>query len=339
MKNMMFLLFAFSFFSACEKDTLLTGGDYFFLRNQGAVMPVWVRGNIASNVFIIHLHGGPGGSSIEEAEQKVYLDLESDYAMVYWDQRASGASQGKAQPETITMEQFVEDLEQLIAVINDKYNNPVLFLHGHSWGGALGTAFLVKPGNQAKVKGWIELDGAHNFKKGLVLSREWSINYANQAIATGQDTAFWREALRWYEQYPVLDTKSILDVHTNKYLSRANGYIFNLENPNLTRFQGGSLHSPAGDQNNGDYVQTQLQTELKKGYSDQMKNITIPALVLWGQHDGIMPVAMAQDAYDHLGTPVSDKKVVIFENSAHSPNREEPDLFIGAVKQFVEQYK
>lgn len=339
MKKILFSLLFLPVFSNCSKDASLTQGDYFFLRNKEAVMPVWVRGNINAKVFIIHLHGGPGGSSIAEAEQKVYLDLEKDYAMVYWDQRASGASQGKAQPNSITMEQFVEDLEQLIVLLNDKYNKPVLFLHGHSWGGALGTAFLIKAGNQAKVKGWIELDGAHNFQKSLALSRQWAINYANQAIATGRDADFWKEALAWYDQHPVLDTKATLDVHADTYLAKANGYIFNPDNPDLNRFQGSSLGSPAGDQNNGDYVQTHLQNELKKGYSDQMKNITIPALVLWGRHDGILPVAMAQDAFDNLGTRPADKKVVIFENSAHSPNREEPDLFVAAFKGFVERYK
>ena len=45
-------------------STYQTSGDFFFVSNDGAHMPVWVRGNVSSGVFLINLHGGPGGSSM-----------------------------------------------------------------------------------------------------------------------------------------------------------------------------------------------------------------------------------------------------------------------------------
>jgi proline iminopeptidase len=314
-------------------------GDYFFLRNKGADMPVWVRGNIASNVFIIHLHGGPGGSSITEAQEKAFLGLETDHAVVYWDQRASGASQGNAKPETMTMEQFVEDLNQLVIFIKSKYSNPKLFLFGHSWGGALGTAYLTTNDFQTNFKGWIEMDGAHNFKKGLELSRQWGIDYANNAIAKNKDTTYWRNALTWYKANPVFNTKALLDVHSNDYLEKANGYIFDPNNVNLANFKGGNPLSPAGVTSSGDYAQKELEEELSKGYSNLMNKIKIPALILWGKNDGIMPVAMSKDAYDNLGTETAKKSIVLFDNAAHSPNREDPILFNSSVKNFIKIYK
>lgn len=326
------------FFVGCQQDALWKEGDYFFFRNKGADMPIWVRGNIASKIFILHLHGGPGGSSINEAEEKVYLALEDDYAMVYWDQRGSGCSQGKAKPETINIDQFVEDLEQVIQVINQKYDKPTLFLMGHSWGGTLGTKFLIKENNQQKIQGWIEIDGAHNFKKGLELSVKWVKDYADEAIAQSKEPDYWQSALNWYQANPVINTKSLLDTHSEEYLNKANAYIYNPNNPALTYFTGGTLTSPGGN-SNGDYVQEYLQVELSKGYSNEMNKITIPCLILWGKHDGIMPVELAYDAYTNLGTDSLKKQVLIFEHSAHSPNREEPVLFIQQVKQFIESYK
>ena len=41
--------------------------DYFWVERNNAVMPVWVRGNIDSGVFIIHNHGGPGSSGTLES--------------------------------------------------------------------------------------------------------------------------------------------------------------------------------------------------------------------------------------------------------------------------------
>lgn len=338
MKALFFFFILFFFVFSCKKDSLNKEGDYFFLRNDGADMPVWVRGNMSSNVFIIHLHGGPGGSSINEAEQQVFRNLETEYALVYWDQRGSGCSQGKAKPESMNMDQFVEDLENLIAVINSKYQNPKIFLLGHSWGGALGTAFLIKGNNQNLIRGWIELDGAHNFKLGLEKSVSLVKNHAQNQISAGIDVSFWQEAVAWYLDNPIMMNTVQMNKHCNTYLNHANGYIYNPNNPNLANFNGGSLNSPGG-YSNGDFAQLNLEEELQKSYSDQMYKITIPTLILWGLHDGILPVELAQDAYDNLGTNSLDKSVFIFQNSAHSPNREEPDLFNQKVKIFIDTYK
>ncbi len=66
-----------------------------------------------------------------------------------------------------------------------------------------------------------------------------------------------------------------------------------------------------------------------------MYKITVPSLILWGEHDGKVPVGLAQDAYDSLGTPASQKEIFIFSESAHSPNIEENSLFNEKVNEFV----
>jgi len=45
---------------ACEKSEFLSEGNYYFVRHKGAAMPVWVKGNLESGVFLITVHGGPG---------------------------------------------------------------------------------------------------------------------------------------------------------------------------------------------------------------------------------------------------------------------------------------
>lgn len=338
MKNIITIFILITLLAACKKEDLWMKGDFFFLRHKGADMPIWVRGNTQSNVFIIHLHGGPGSSSINAGVEKIYLPLENNYAMVYWDQRGSGASQGKARAETITMEQFVEDLELVINLINTKYINSTIFLHGHSWGGALGAAFLGKGNNQNKVKGWIELNGAHNWKLGMELSVEWVKNQADTSIAQNKDVAYWTDALNWYNQNTAINSIELMDKHAG-YVNKANGFFHDLDNPNLKRFSGWQFWSPSGDLNNDSYVKKQLIIELTKSYSDGLNNVTIPTLIMWGRHDGILPVELAQDAYEAMGTDSQQKHIFIFENSAHSPNREEPDLFISEFKKFIEEYK
>jgi pimeloyl-ACP methyl ester carboxylesterase len=69
----------------------------------------------------------------------------------------------------------------------------------------------------------------------------------------------------------------------------------------------------------------------------EMHKITVPSLIMWGRHDGILPVEIAYEAYDKIGS--SNKYLQIFEYSGHFTFYEEPDLFIERVRTFINKYK
>ena len=120
------------FATSCTKENIGFSDDLSFIRNKGADMPVWVRGNTASGVFVILNHGGPGSSGLFE----VYMEaqpgdgnidhesplkiLEESFAMVYWDQRFSGNSQGNANPDEATTDDFADDLDLVIDVLKER---------------------------------------------------------------------------------------------------------------------------------------------------------------------------------------------------------------------------
>ena len=89
-------------------------GEYLWIRREGADMPVMVRGNLDSGVFVIFNHGGPGSSAIFQASERFFAELERDYAVVLWDQRASGLAQGDARAESFTLDNFVADADLLV---------------------------------------------------------------------------------------------------------------------------------------------------------------------------------------------------------------------------------
>jgi len=49
----------------------IPGINEFWVTRNNANMPVWVRGNIESGVFIIFNHGGPGSSGTLESIMEV----------------------------------------------------------------------------------------------------------------------------------------------------------------------------------------------------------------------------------------------------------------------------
>ena len=64
----------------------------------------------------------------------------------------------------------------------------------------------------------------------------------------------------------------------------------------------------------------------------QLKNITVPTLVIVGRHDFITNVAMAEEMVKHIPSA----RLEIFEASGHFVMVEEPEKFYRVIKEFVE---
>ena len=161
-----FLLIVVLITFSCQKDDYSLVSDAFRVRNGNADMPVYVHGNNSEYIYIIFIHGGPGDSGYANRAGKAATELENKYVMVYWDQRGQGMSEGKYDSEDITIDIMAEDLHALILVLKSKYGDDCnFFLLGHSWGGTLGTAYLLKNDYQNEITGWIEVDGSHDFPK------------------------------------------------------------------------------------------------------------------------------------------------------------------------------
>jgi proline iminopeptidase len=315
--------------TSCDRE-----GDFFFLINNNAEMPIVVKGKKASNVFILFLHGGPGnGTYIWE---RFFEGIEKKCAMVYWNQRAAGETQGNTKASQMTVAQFVDDLDKVITLINHLYDNPKIYLMGHSWGGLLGTAYLIAHPN--KVSGWIEVDGAHNKVLGAEYSKAWVMNYAQWQINRGSNVGYWQNALEWYNTYsgPLTYTSK----HYTEYLDKAHAYFYR-EEAKFYSISDYFFGRPNGLDLllNGTYSDKTMGDEIVNiDLTPQMSSITIPSLILWGRHDGTIPYQMAENAFEALGTATQNKSIMYFENSAHSPMIEENLAFNDAVIAFIKKY-
>jgi pimeloyl-ACP methyl ester carboxylesterase len=317
-----------------------TTGDYFYVRNKGADMPVWVTGNTSSDTMILFLHGGPGGNSSTAALFPAFAELETRYAVAYWDQRASGLSQGNPDPETYTVPQFVEDMELVVDVLIKLYAPGRLVVFGHSWGGALGTAYLADSARAAKVSGFVMHDAGYNLVDGLPASGEWMRAYAQDQIDAGVDPEYWTDLRDWLAGTPDFTVEANYRRLASSYSvpGRADAYYHDAANKGVagpdaafifTSFASLSLLTGgASIRENFNILELDLSPELP--------SITLPTLVMWGRHDGVNTVEMGQDAFALLGTAPAEKSIVIFEESGHQPFVEEPDLFVSEFTSFVD---
>ena len=323
--------------TSCKKESFYQG-DHFFIENDGATMPVYIKGNIESNVFILFVHGGPGGNASISSFLPVSKELENDFAFAYWDQRGSGLSQGNPDASTFTLDQFVEDLDLVVDAINLRHNNPKIIIFGPSWGGALGSAYLSTGNHQDKITGFINFCSGHNLLEGIPKSVIWVKEYAQTQIDEGIEVEYWTEARDWCATEPYM---TIVENYFkyDAYLSNTNAYRKDpnqkVEGPEVGALGTMNSYLSLSVFFNGGYLIPNFNI-LELNLSDDMEKIKTPSLVIWGRHDGINTIEMGFDAYNSIGGPdFTEKEMVILENSAHEGYIEEQELFISVFREFV----
>jgi proline iminopeptidase len=307
-------------------------GDYYWIRSAGADLPVWVRGNVTSGTFIMMLHGGPGDSAFAAATLQPFRNLEDRYAVVYWDQRGAGNSQGNPADSTFTLEQYIEDTDAVVELVKQIYTPAELFLYGHSWGGALGMAYSATPGLQSKLDGLIISASGHNLRDGLPLSLGWTKKYAFERLPD----PFWQEVYNWCDTSPDMTKPDNYFKYATEYLSRTSA--FRLRQPGL------SSTIPAGELVFDSFISfafflnkpatiTRFNV-LDLNLDAELPSITLPVLLMWGEHDGSNVLAMGNRAYSLIGS--TDKSFVLFTNSAHEIYSDEPARFVTEISTFID---
>lgn len=308
-------------FSGCQREAFTPSGqaeDHFFLKSGNQHLPVLVAGNVSSKKFIVILHGGPGGNSIVYRDPYVKEEVEQDYAVVYWDQRFAGNSQGNSGDTDVSA--FREDIKNLLLLLRSKYGaDNRFYLFGHSWGGFLAPYFLTDDTNQNLVTGWIQIGGAHNYTMNDSLTREMLLHYGNIELTAGRNTTDWDEIVTWCNANGFEGRENAATL--NGFAHRAETLIDEVTE--------GERTPPDLQQIQQNAILTQLINSLISATqgidqptysipnSDRLQTIRIPTLLLWGKYDFVCPPGLADDIEANIGS--TDVTKIIYENSGHSP--------------------
>jgi pimeloyl-ACP methyl ester carboxylesterase len=103
-----------------------------------------IRGESVDNPPLILLHGGPGLSETV-LFRHFNAPLEKTFTVVYWDQRGAGKSFDRTIPRSsMTVEQFICDLDELVKAVRTRLGNRKVVIFGHSWGSALGVLYAAR---------------------------------------------------------------------------------------------------------------------------------------------------------------------------------------------------
>lgn len=112
----------------------------------GITQNLHIRGQDQRNPVVIFLHGGPG-NPVGFINYVWQPQLEDEYTFIHWDQRGTGRTyyaNPRIDPTTITVDQLLSDLDELVDYARKRFGQEKVFILGHSWGTVLGSRYTLE---------------------------------------------------------------------------------------------------------------------------------------------------------------------------------------------------
>jgi len=346
MKHIIPFVFLLFVLTSCHKEKITIGtnvSETFYLDNNGASMRLLVEGNTSSHTFLLFVHGGPGSSSYFYNTDYISQNIENKYAVVYWDQRNAGGSQGNSNGDQLNLPQMTDDLKKVIQLIKYRYGQDSgIFILGHSFGGLLTASFMTTGDNQSMVKGWILADGSHNYPLNDTLTRQMLLTVGQQQIALNKNVSGWKtivdycnshtgnftfeeslqltayaeDAETFFDKVKEINLATLIDYDPVQYGWPVTSILFNLSYSSNARF-------------NRDLAITE--------FSSKLGVVATPTLLLYGKYDFICPGGLEEDVFNRIYT--NDKKIAVSHISGHNIMLQDASFFCKEVNAFIESHQ
>jgi proline iminopeptidase len=296
------------FILGCQPKKVLTPGEGYVEVTGGKV---WYRiVGQGDQTPLLLLHGGPGFPSY-------YLNplaaLSKDRPVIFLDQLGCGRSDNLEDTSLMTVDAFVEQLEQFRASLGLEE----FYLYGHSWGTMLGMDYYVK--YPQHIQALILASPALSTSKWtedaevLIATLPESVQMAiNTNVETGTyDAPEYQQAINEYYQRFVA-RKLPWDPNMDSTFTQANEEIYN------------HMWGPSEFTATGNLKYYDRTADLSK--------IEVATLYICGEYDEARPPTVQY--YQSL-TPGS--KFVMIENAAHVTMHDNPQRDIEVISSFLNE--
>jgi proline iminopeptidase len=290
------LVFTIAFFVSCQKGTTDSQSVYFekttdSIQNGGVkVIPiitskgnfkVWTK-RIGNNpkIKLLLLNGGPGATHEYFECFENFLPAEG-IEIIYYDQLGCGNSDNPNDVALWDLARYVEEVEQVRKALNLDASN--FYMLGHSWGGILAMEYALK---------------YQNNMKGLIISNMMSScpeygKYADEVLSKQMDPKVLAE---------LNQIEATKDFTNPRYMELL---IPNFYEKHILRFPAKEWPEPVNrsfaKMNQSLYVSMQGPSEFgisgkleKWDRKADLKNITIPTLVIGAKYDTMDPKHMEE---------------------------------------------
>ncbi|KAL3782471.1 hypothetical protein HJC23_002222 [Cyclotella cryptica] len=289
-----------------------------------------IRGCDRANPLLIMLHGGPGISETVFWRYYNSQELEKAFTVVYWDQRGSGKSYDPTlNKDTMTLEQFLSDLNEVVDYVCDRANKTKVTLFGHSWGSILGPLFAAR--YPQKVAAYIGSGQIGDWAASERATYEYTLSEAQRRS--------WKRI--------ELDLKNVVGrpPHNSESLIKQRNHLAKLDGDTsfghvlmICR-----IFLTAPEHSIFDLLQFYkilaynielMWTEVTSvNLLESVPELQVPTFFLLGRNDHCVLPEISMEYIQVLKAP--SKEVVWFDHSRHQPFMDEPEKFNSTMVNFI----
>ena len=303
---------------------------------------VHIRGRDNDNPILLFLHGGPGFSHIGWFDD-IQRPWEDYFTVVQWDQRQTGKSYASLESlgATVSNQQMIDDTEEMIAYLRQRFQREKIFLIGKSYGSYLGMHMVkrkpewlyayIGDGQMVNTLGYIEAEYQH------------IINYAqrskNDELISRLEAMSPRidPANQWvsFVKYEYIIWEELNKIGKGMSRTLTTEQLFG----NFSFKQTFSPHMSLQDHINFRFGDPYVLTSDKFNFSKEFMEIDLPSeigsefevpvFLFTGGHDWHVPRDFQTEWFDSITAPY--KEQVVFDNSSHFPYLEEPGRYVVAL--------
>jgi L-proline amide hydrolase len=274
-----------------------------------------IRGRSRENPVVLFLHGGPGMPAMFLAH-RFQRELERDFVIVHWDQRAAGKSFVTGiDPTTITTSQFLADLFVVVDHLRGEFGRDKIYLLGHSHGSYLG--ILAATRNPELFQAYIGV--------GQVVDEEQAFAYQKTELAQ-------QGAAIGIEPGTELTRANIED-----FVFKAGGGLYCCDSyvPLLLTGLAApeySLMEAYNVKRGSSFSSRHMRFDVIDGpIKDEVRALSVPVYLISGRYDLTTPTSMSREFLEQLAAP--RKKFFEIEDASHFPFYEQPERFAAVMRQ------
>lgn len=290
-----------------------------------------IRTMDVANQIVLFLHGGCGSPDRGQV-MKYQSALADKFTIVAWDQRGAGLAYNKKETKslTLTKEIYVEDAHNVVCYLKKRFNKDKIIIVGHSFGSVLGI-WLAQVYPQ-DIEAYIGVGQCIDYVQNEQLSYAWAFDEAKRVNDKKSIRVLQKIGFPTNGKYEGNHLKCLMKQRA--VLHKLGGATFANRKPYWkellfhdipimrTEYKLRQLIPYLKGVN---YTQNSPLGNTNPDFMNNARSLEVPVYLLLGRYDYNCPSLLAEKWLAMLQAP--DKRLIWFENSAHSPQWEESELW------------
>ena len=296
---------------------------------------IQIRGADKKAPLMLFLHGGPGGSMAGLCHV-MQPEWEHHFTVVNWDQRnacktyLANKSNAAAISQSGTLEDYMADIDAVIAYLHTVYDFEKIILMGFSWGSLIGAEYAKRHGET--VSHYIGVGQFIHYIDGLHYSCEWLRKVVKDAPADVEKINAFENSIPDPPQMTPAFMNSLqgFSMLGAKYIAK-DGRAFPIKSLLTSPFLrfGEKMAMVHG---NPKLFSGTYQTMLSHDFRSNL-HFDMPVLFVSGDEDFVCPNELLAQHFGQITAP--QKKNVVISKATHTCFYDQPTAFLDTIIDFT----